>query len=297
MKEIVIAINNEKQEFLGMFQMDQNKVNDLLANLQLDSENQETVEMTENVEEFSISKIAVQKEELVIEGQDAHTETVIQPVKSEENTGTQNTMYDSQTFGQNATKQTETKSDNTEMQTNQDTTTGMAGIMEHLRNTVAEVLPEENRDVVANRIMSQITENIRTQATPEMKSLELQLEPEHLGKVTISIMSKAGHITAEIAAQTQVAKEAIEGQLAILKDNLQQQGVKVESIEVTIASHSFEENLEKGNENHSGQQNERRHRRMLSDDIADGMNQFIPESESLEETVSEDLGANVSYLA
>jgi hypothetical protein len=36
---------------------------------------------------------------------------------------------------------------------------------------------------------------------------------------------------------------------------------------------------------------------MLSDDIADGMNQFIPETESLEETVSEDLGANVSYLA
>lgn len=326
MKELVVAVNVEKQEFLDMFQMKPEQIRGLLDALQSeDGLNDVKQVMSETVADMKISSeqdVLGKQNSILIEEQDSQKE--IQ--KSVQNQVMKEEWKEIQDVTTNPTKNTESdshadqnadftgemlnksnrnimmsakaeQSDAEDTVLNQDFSIGMTGMMEHLQSAIEEVLPETNREIVANRIMSQITDSIRTQATPDMKSLEVQLEPENLGKVTVSIMSKAGHVTAEIAAQTQMAKEAIEGQLAILKENLQQQGVKVESIEVTIASHSFEENLEKGNESHAGQQNEQRHRRMLGKDIVEGMNGLDSEAENLEEKVIEDLGANISYLA
>ncbi len=172
----------------------------------------------------------------------------------------------------------------------------MSDMLEGIKNIVSESLPEEGREFSASRIVNQIIDNIRMNAKPDMTSLEMQLEPEHLGKVTISIVTKAGHITAQIAAQNEVAKEAIESQLNVLKDNLNHQGIKVEAIEVTIASHGFEENLEKGGDS-AGEQKESKHKKTISaKDLAE-LNGEISEDPVNEETVMEQIGATVSYLA
>ncbi|MCI8668412.1 MAG: hypothetical protein HFI34_02625 [Lachnospiraceae bacterium] len=172
----------------------------------------------------------------------------------------------------------------------------MSDMLEEIKNIVSESLPEDTGESAAGRIVNQILDDIRMYAKPDMTSLEMQLEPEHLGKVTISIVTKAGHITAQIAAQNEVAKEAIESQLNLLKDNLNHQGIKVEAIEVTIASHGFEENLEKGGDS-AGEQKESKSKRTISAKELAEINGEMSEEQTDEETVMEQIGATVSYLA
>jgi flagellar hook-length control protein FliK len=71
--------------------------------------------------------------------------------------------------------------------------------------------------------------------------MELQLNPEHLGRVNLTINSREGVMTAHFAVENDLAKEAIEGQLITLKDTLAQQGIRVETIEVTVASYKFDQ--------------------------------------------------------
>lgn len=101
-------------------------------------------------------------------------------------------------------------------------------------------------------IAHQIIEKIKVSIQPEQTSMELQLNPEHLGKVNFAVQSKNGVMTAQFVVQNDISKEAIESQLHSLKETLDQQGIKVEAIEVTVASYSFEQN---GNE-HTGTQEE-----------------------------------------
>lgn len=49
--------------------------------------------------------------------------------------------------------------------------------------------------------------------------------------------------------------QPLETQVADLRQNLNQAGVKVDAIEVTVASHEFEKNLEQNQENEKQQEN------------------------------------------
>ena len=122
---------------------------------------------------------------------------------------------------------------------------------------------------IANQIMEQIKITIR----PEQTNMELQLNPEHLGRVNLTITEKEGMMTAQFTTQTEVAKEAIESQMASLRESLQNQGIKVEAIEVTVSEFGFERDGEaKGNGN--GEPEKRRKSEVFRvDDVEDGMPQ------------------------
>lgn len=107
-------------------------------------------------------------------------------------------------------------------------------------------------------IAQQIIEQIRVVINPEQTSMELQLYPEHLGKVNLTVSSRDGVMTAHFTVQNEIAKEAVEGQLIMLKDTLAQQGIKVESIEVTVASYTFDQ------ESHSDDANQHMNKKQRS---------------------------------
>jgi flagellar hook-length control protein FliK len=58
------------------------------------------------------------------------------------------------------------------------------------------------------------------------------LYPEHLGHIEIKITSQLGQISAQILAETGLAKEALEGQIHQLRQALQQHGLLVKNLEV-----------------------------------------------------------------
>lgn len=148
-------------------------------------------------------------------------------------------------------------------------------------------------------IMNQITQFTRVTVAQSQSSIEMQLNPAHLGKIYLQVVSKEGMITAQIAAQNEAVKQALETQVAALKENMNQQGLKVEAVEVTIASHEFEQNLEgrqQENQESSGR-GERSSRRFLSADQLDELAGTLSEEDSLAAKIMLENGNSMDMTA
>ncbi len=102
-------------------------------------------------------------------------------------------------------------------------------------------------------IIRQITERITITQGAEETSMELSLHPASLGNVNILLTSGKDGIIAKFTAQNEIVKEAVENQMVTLQQKFDEQGIKVTSIEVTLASHGFEQNLEQGNDRQPGE--------------------------------------------
>lgn len=169
------------------------------------------------------------------------------------------------------------------------------------QNLVKEVETSSFQSTTSTEdIMKQIVEQIKITAKPETTSMELELNPASLGKVSVQIESKNGAVTAQFSAQNEAVKAAIEGQLVNLKDSLAEQGVKVEAVEVTIASHEFERNLSQGNEN--GEKNSEKtngvvggKRRRQINLLDENEEEELSEEDTIEKEMMVQNGNTVSY--
>lgn len=99
-------------------------------------------------------------------------------------------------------------------------------------------------------IMHQIIDYMKAQVTEGMSELEMQLHPESLGNLHVRLIAKEGMLTAQFTAQNDAVKATLESQMIQLQETFEEQGVKVEAIEVMVASHKFDRNLSQN----SGQQ-------------------------------------------
>lgn len=93
-------------------------------------------------------------------------------------------------------------------------------------------------------IMRQIADMVRIVRNEDLTEMEMQLHPASLGTVNVSLSTKGGVVTAEFTTQNEAVKAAIEAQASQLKANLEEQGIKIEAIEVSVASHQMEKNLD-----------------------------------------------------
>lgn len=92
----------------------------------------------------------------------------------------------------------------------------------------------------AKEIIHQIVKEIKVKISPNQTSMEMVLTPETLGRVNLTVAAKHGVMTAHLVTETQMAKEAIESQLSVLKEALEAQGLEVEEVEVTVATSGFD---------------------------------------------------------
>lgn len=152
----------------------------------------------------------------------------------------------------------------------------------------------------AMQIMEQIAEQIRVVVKPETTSMEMQLNPENLGKIYLNVSSEEGAVTAQFFTTNEVVKEALEAQIATLRENLNQAGVKVDAIEVTIASHEFERNLEQNQQNRNEemvQEEKAPRRRNITVDSLDELQGVMTEEETLVAQMMRDNGNSVDFTA
>lgn len=112
-------------------------------------------------------------------------------------------------------------------------------------------------------IVRQVVEQIKVTATQQLSSIEVMLNPENLGKVHVAVTAKQGIVTAQLTAQNEQVKAALENQLTALKEQFNNQGIKVEAVEITVQSHGFEseQNLE-GNNSNQAQQEKKSYRKI-----------------------------------
>ena len=167
-----------------------------------------------------------------------------------------------------------------------------------------EFVNQWEHQVNVEDLMEQFVRNVKLTVASDTTSMEMQLHPEHLGKLLLNVSEKDGVIRAQITTQNQLVKEALESQIVELRQTLQQQGIKVEAVEVTVETHEFEENLEKQamqeqqmKEQQEQEQKKHAARRNLNASELEEISELMSEEETLAARMMLEQGNQVDYTA
>lgn len=115
-------------------------------------------------------------------------------------------------------------------------------------------------DADTQDIMRQIMDYMKIQVRADSSQMEMQLHPASLGTVQVQVASKGGEVTASFITQNETVKAALESQLLQLQQSFEEQGIRVNSIEVSVQTGQLDRNLEQGRENGKNQEPDRRNR-------------------------------------
>ena len=178
-----------------------------------------------------------------------------------------------------------------------------------LNNNTALPAAEQSLDIPSyiseyREIAEQIIDSIRANVRPELTELEMSLHPASLGNVRVNLAAANGQVTAEFIAQNETVRAAIESQVSLLVKQLEEQGVKIEAVEVTLAGHQFESSYGNNgqNEEHTGSertgQGVSRIRRLNLDELgaAEDMDELDEQDRIVAEMMAEN-GGTVDYTA
>jgi len=168
-------------------------------------------------------------------------------------------------------------------------------------NTMTEIYTQNIDDealkldmsVQMREISLQIIDKIRVVITEDNKFLELQLNPEHLGRVSLNIEQVNGQMTARFVTESQTAKQAIESQMSMFKEAIAEKGIKVSEIEVTVSDFAFNGEGKDQSDNFTNSHKKRSSFKLADvSDISSETDEFAGQM-----TTVAGMGENINYLA
>lgn len=240
-------------------------------------------------------------------------EVTVEVVKADETKQQDNEEASDEMLQQNTAEQeTETKETDTNTQkptfrqvvkeTNGHAAEGVQMQQSTNTNQVNSVEVVQNVPETMNmrEIINQLVDAVKTTVSADMTKMEMQLNPENLGKMYLQIVDKDGVISAKIQLQNEAVKEAVEAQIVELRQNLNQAGVKVDAVEVSVASHEFERNLEqdaKREEQQAGEQEKAAKQRRINLNNLDELSGLMTEEESLVAKMMAEQGNSIDFTA
>ena len=121
----------------------------------------------------------------------------------------------------------------------------------------------------------------------------------------LQIASNNGVITANLQVQNETVKSALEAQLVQLLETFEEQGQKVEAIEVTVAGYDLDRSLDQGSGSQDGERKESdtpsvgrtTRRRINLNDLNEEDIEELTEEEQLAAEMMAMNGGNVDYMA
>ena len=167
-------------------------------------------------------------------------------------------------------------------------------MISNITDTFADIITEDISTVKEADIVNQVIDSVKLMASRELTSMEVMLNPEHLGSVHITVTARNGIVSAQIAAQNEQVKTALENQMVTLREQFESQGLKVDAVEITVMAHSFEAGQNFGKSESERKQGESKVHRKLD------LSSFDDElEEDLESTAPAPKaeGSSVEYLA
>ena len=167
-------------------------------------------------------------------------------------------------------------------------------MISNITDTFADIITEDISTVKEADIVNQVIDSVKLMASRELTSMKVMLNPEHLGSVHITVTARNGIVSAQIAAQNEQVKTALENQMVTLREQFESQGLKVDAVEITVMAHSFEAGQNFGQSESERKQGESKVHRKLD------LSSFDDElEEDLESTAPAPKaeGSSVEYLA
>lgn len=85
-----------------------------------------------------------------------------------------------------------------------------------------------------NHILEQIIDKAKFITKKGFSELKIQLKPESLGKLTLNLILDKGVMTARFVTENNVVKEVIESNFSELRDALQEKGIDIQNLSVSV---------------------------------------------------------------
>ena len=156
------------------------------------------------------------------------------------------------------------------------------------------------QSVQTEDIMNQIMDYMRINLKADTSEMEMQLHPASLGTVNVQIVAKDGAITAHFTTQNEAVRAVIETQLIQLKQQFEEQGIKVDAVEVTVANHEYGQQFSQENEDAAQKQGKpgKSTRRINLDEIDEESDlEEMEESERIAVEMMQLSGSTVDFTA
>lgn len=131
-------------------------------------------------------------------------------------------------------------------------------MIQSMSDSFADIITEDTAYVSEADIVNQVIDQIKLTSGKELTSIEVMLNPERLGSVHVTVSAKNGILTAQIVAQNEQVKTALENQMTTLRENFENQGIKVDAVEITVMTHQFEAGQNFGQNESERKQSERK---------------------------------------
>ncbi|MCR5267199.1 MAG: flagellar hook-length control protein FliK [Lachnospiraceae bacterium] len=168
---------------------------------------------------------------------------------------------------------------------------------------VAETVRQFSSYTNGEDVVNQVTEYIKVNISQETTSMELQLHPASLGTVNMNIISNNGVVTAQLLVQNDSVKNMLEAQLPQLLETFDEQGTKVEAVEVAVASYDLDrgpfQDRDDRQDRQNADNNSSRSRRRINLNLndPDAELQELSEEDQLARDVMEMNGTSVDFSA
>ena len=156
--------------------------------------------------------------------------------------------------------------------------------------------------VKASDIVNQFVEQARVLTSAEATTMEITLNPEGLGKIFLKVTQEGNEITAKIFTENDAVKQALESQMANLRTEMNQNGTKVTSIEVSVGAHEFERNLDENTRQDSQREEQAREqgtrrRGRIDVNSLDDLSGLMTDEEMLIAQMMKDNGGTLDFMA
>lgn len=272
----------------------------------LESENGENLILSEDVVEQTTEpeKGAVMNQNIVSDDKKMPDDTNITEPKAETVSAEKmQTMASAGSTGENASQsQLPGQSSRNPLQDVQPMANQSVTMMDFVENMMQATDTAQSADTVKMQqmidIVNQVVERIQSSVREDTTTMEMQLNPESLGKVLLSVSNRNGVMTAGFTVQTAEAKEALESQMYNLRETLEQKNLKVESVEVTVSDFTFSQSgqADTGDQKDFRQGHGKRMRFQFDEEEQDEIS-AEKEAEQVRRSVMRDSGSSVDYTA
>lgn len=199
-------------------------------------------ESATNTNNVSTEKKSVQGETTVnTSDNSSDTKVEVSVTKSEESSSQQSSYSSQSEDDMSEVTHDQTISEDDVTTDNQHTVRNdfIQNLNQAVNDTVQVAKPESVRMQQMVDIVNQVVEKIKVSIGTESTSMEMQLNPEHLGKLLLNVSSKNGVMTAVFSVQSEEAKAALESQMYTLRENLELRELKVDAVEVNVSDFDF----------------------------------------------------------
>ena len=171
-------------------------------------------------------------------------------------------------------------------------------IIQSMKDSFADIVTEDTSRVSEADIVNQVIDQIRLSSGRELTSIEVMLNPERLGSVHVTVTAKNGILSAQIATQNEQVKTALENQVTALKENFQNQGIKVEAVEITVMTHQFEAGQNFGqNESERKQSEQKINKKLNLSDYMDDEDETVSAQDIRRKDSIQNGNSSVEYMA